>query len=457
MEALVRRLTRADIAPYAALDAFAFQGDEKAQRREWTASPPVGLGAFEPGGGGLLAALRIWPFLAFFQGRPVPTGGVASVASWPEVRRHGLVARLLRESLNVMREEGQVVSALYPFSYSFYRRYGWELAFTRNVYEIPLVELDRYRRPPGGRFQPAGPDDLPAMDALYRRFVSRWNGPLLRETLWWRERILHRQGPAGAGPRRTILWEDRPRVRAYVVYGFQNPPAASPLEAAPGRVLHVYDWAVEDGEAMHALLSFLVQHDSMAGRMSLAAPSDWDLLPLLVNPRVQVRRAAGAMLRIVDMDRFLGHLFPAGEEDQGEAPGQATPPVPAVHLEVSDELAPWNVGTWLVPLAGGAIERLPAGAANGRAEGSAPVLRGSIQVWSQVLSGYLPALQAWHLGLLELEEPGTEAGRGQAASPGVPDPEDPMGTDRPMRRRERLLQAFDARLGLRTTYLPDGF
>src|SRR5690554_4374583 len=110
MEALVRRLTRADVAQYAALDAFAFQGDEQQLRRLWNASPPFGLGAFSPDGDRLLAALQIWPFLSFFQGRPMPVGGVAAVASWPEVRRQGLVARLLRESLAVMREEGQVAS-----------------------------------------------------------------------------------------------------------------------------------------------------------------------------------------------------------------------------------------------------------------------------------------------------------------------------------------------------------
>ena len=204
MEAVVRRLTRADLPQYAALSAFAFQVDEQAQRGALRLLPPVALGAFTPDGDRLLAALRIWPFLAYFQGRPVPTGGVASVASWPEVRRQGLVGRLIRESLELMRAEGQAVSALYPFSYPFYRRYGWDLAFTQTLYQIPMGELDAFRRPPGGHFRPAEPDDLPALDALYRRFVRRWNGPLLRESSWWQQRVLNHPGrpraSAPAGP-----------------------------------------------------------------------------------------------------------------------------------------------------------------------------------------------------------------------------------------------------------------
>lgn len=452
MQAVVRRLARADITQYAALSAFAFQVDEKAQRQAWNASPPLALGAFAPDGGRLLAALRIWPFLAYFQGRPIPMGGVASVASWPEVRRQGLVGRLMRESLDLMRSEGQTVSTLYPFSYPFYRRYGWELGFTRTLYEIPLSELDPYRRPPGGRFRPAGPDDLPALDALYRRFVRRWNGPLLRESSWWRQRILDHSGaPApGIGPRRAVLWEDGHRFRAYLVYGFQSPnPQAATAEQ---RLLRVYDWAVEDGGAFRALLSFLVQHDSMAASLTMPAPSDWDFLPLLVNPRVKVRKEAGAMIRIIDMDRFLHQVVPPKRRPL--PPGEELASLPeAVQIEVQDELAPWNQGRWLLPLGGGSVQ--PASGEPKGPEETMPRLIGSIQVWSQVLSGYLPALQAWHLGLLKLEAP--EAAE-HPAEEGPSDPsEDPMGTDEPLRRGERLLRALDRRLAFRATYLPDFF
>lgn len=451
MEAVIRRLARADIMQYAALSAFAFQVNESTLRQAWMASPPLALGAFAPNGGRLLAALRVWPFLAYFQGRPIPMGGVASVASWPEVRRQGLVGRLIRESLELMRSEGQAVSALYPFSYPFYRRYGWELGFTQTVYEIPLSELDPFRRPPGGRFRPAGPDDLPALDALYRRFVRRWNGPLLRETSWWHQRVLdHSSPPApGIGPRRTVLWEDEHRIRAYVVYGFQAPNPQSP--GAEHRILRVYDWAVEDGGAFRALLSFLVQHDSMAASLSMPAPSDWDFLPLLVNPRVQVRKVAGAMIRIIDMDRFLQQVVTPREGPASSEPGSLPE---AVQLEVEDELAPWNQGRWLLPLGPGAVRALSPDEPEHVTAGL-PRLSGPIQVWSQVLSGYLPTLQAWHLGLLKLEmpEPAHDPDGDQETDPS----EDPMGTDVPLRRCERLLRALDRRLALRATYLPDYF
>ena len=111
----------------------------------------------------------------------------------------------------------------------------------------------------------------------------------------------------GIGARRTVLWEDDHRLRAYVVYGFQSPDPQVP--AVEQRLLRVYDWAVEDGGAFRAL-PLLVQHDSMAATLILPAPSDWDFLPLLVNLRVEVQKKAGAMLRIIDMDRFLQQVVP---------------------------------------------------------------------------------------------------------------------------------------------------
>lgn len=59
------------------------------------------------------------------RGALLPMGGVASVATHPAGRRQGFARQVLRHVLADMREQGQVVSALYPFRPSFYERFGY--------------------------------------------------------------------------------------------------------------------------------------------------------------------------------------------------------------------------------------------------------------------------------------------------------------------------------------------
>src|SRR5690606_39877781 len=73
-----------------------------------------------------------------------------------------------------------------------------------------------------------------------------------------------------------------------------------------------------------------------------------------------------------------------------------TPTSASYTLSLHDALPIW--GRWLLPLGPGPAQALPPDEPGPSGRGR-PRLAGSIQVWSQVLSGYLPALQAWHLGI----------------------------------------------------------
>jgi predicted acetyltransferase len=72
----------------------------------------------------MASKLTIHPMEIWLAGKIMPMGGIAGVASWPEYRRKGHIKALMKQSLEVMREQGQYVSMLHPFSFSFYRKYG---------------------------------------------------------------------------------------------------------------------------------------------------------------------------------------------------------------------------------------------------------------------------------------------------------------------------------------------
>jgi len=97
------------------------------------------LGYYE--NGKLASTYVIIDYNMFVRGVLMRMGGIAAVATKPDQRKKGHVSVLLSESLKVMRENKQYISVLYPFKFSFYRRYGyincadfsWLISTPRNI------------------------------------------------------------------------------------------------------------------------------------------------------------------------------------------------------------------------------------------------------------------------------------------------------------------------------------
>src|SRR3954451_14992273 len=88
------------------------------------------------------------------RGGSVPCQGVAWVGTIKTHRRGstsgpggGVATQLMRETLRIARERGQVVSALMPFRASFYEHFGYGLVERRVDWTVPLAVM------PPGRFE----------------------------------------------------------------------------------------------------------------------------------------------------------------------------------------------------------------------------------------------------------------------------------------------------------------
>lgn len=75
--------------------------------------------------GETVAVASAIPMRQNVRGVVTPMAGIAGVATHPLARRRGHVRALLHQLLDEMRDEGNSVSALYPFRPSFYERFGF--------------------------------------------------------------------------------------------------------------------------------------------------------------------------------------------------------------------------------------------------------------------------------------------------------------------------------------------
>ncbi|OAA21216.1 GNAT family N-acetyltransferase [Kosmotoga sp. DU53] len=81
----------------------------------------------------LVAAYLLYPFQIRFRNSMIPMGGIGMVCSRPDYRGKGTIRFMLEKSIETMRDKGMIVSMLYPFNVSFYRKYGWELFFRKKL------------------------------------------------------------------------------------------------------------------------------------------------------------------------------------------------------------------------------------------------------------------------------------------------------------------------------------
>ena len=113
-------------------------------------------GAYE--GNELKSAIMCKYFTVSLFGTLQEMAGISVVASYPEVRNQGYIRNLMKRALNDEHEKGTAVSALYPFNFGYYNKFGygalagfWNVSF--NPYDIvpvknasPLVPFDGTER-----------------------------------------------------------------------------------------------------------------------------------------------------------------------------------------------------------------------------------------------------------------------------------------------------------------------
>ena len=303
--------------------------------------------------------------------------GLSAVASPPESRRQGLVVRLLRESLVEYRDRDVLFSALWPFEYEFYRRYGWATVTRFTKYETTpeALALDT---DPEGEFRRLDEDDWELLAPVLEAHGEDYALSIDRTEDWWRERTFDSWGDTDPY---VYGWFRDDEARAYLVYT---------VEDEDGKRLDVNRLAYVDHEAYRHLLRFLHYHDSQVEAVHFYEPENADLLDLVTDPReVDCEIKTGPMFRLVDVPRALERVVDS-ECTSGRDGADR------VVLAVTDPLVDWNEGTFALDVSPDSVEcsRVDAD----------PDVRTDVNALSQVVAGYHSVREAEQYGNLTLQD-----------------------------------------------------
>src|SRR5204863_8929074 len=117
----------------------------------------------------------------------LPMGGVSNVATLTTERNHGYASDLMRETLRSLRLEGVPTSVLFPFSFRYYRKFGYELAGNHCQFWCRPHNLPAFGE--HGACRPAVEEDIPRLEGVYRDCCRKRSCSLVRPAARWQELI----------------------------------------------------------------------------------------------------------------------------------------------------------------------------------------------------------------------------------------------------------------------------
>lgn len=314
------------------------------------------------------------PAPVYINGSPVSHAATGAVATIPESRCKGLASEMMKESVRLLRSENVYLSSLWPFSYPYYRKFGWEIGTETRNYSAAgnvFVELGDADK---ASFMKEG--DLRYIKAVFDDWAQEYNCLTRRSDVWW-ERVtrlkltpLTEPGP-GHG---VVVHITDDRVDGYAVYAF--------TQKDNRKSLSVYEIAYSDAAHRRDMLALL---GSLVGDGTLAfyAPSDDLFLQEMPNPRtVNASVGPSFQFRVIDPVGAMASL--AVDEDVSGG----------VSLSITDPVFEkgWDFS---VEADGGSVEI--------RKPSARHRLQLDIQTFARLYSGYLSPYDAWELGRIRAD------------------------------------------------------
>lgn len=282
--------------------------------------------------GGIAATLLRVPMGHFFGGRSVACIGIAGVAVPPEQRGSGVASALMREALREIHDQGVALSSLYASTQTLYRRVGYEQAWHRVEWMMPLarVRVD----PPGPRVHRAQTDDLSVQERIrgvYAAFARTQSAMLDRGAYVWNRVFNPRDGVGSV----LLIGDDASAPEGYLVFGQER-------DAKTGRHdVVLYDVAATTPAGWARALGVLGRFRTMGNEARFFAGPWHPWFMLEVDQIARPVKSEIGLLRIVRVAEAL------------EGRGYAASVRATIDLELSDGVLPENAGRWRVEVEGG--------------------------------------------------------------------------------------------------------
>ncbi|MRH41914.1 GNAT family N-acetyltransferase [Aquibacillus halophilus] len=318
----IKVITKEEYYHVLSLGEYAFNyrlTEQDRQDRSKMMENQIILGSYDKSGT-LASKLHLLPMELFLGSKVIPFGGIAGVATWPEHRRKGHVQRLMRMALMEMKKHPLPLSMLHPFSVGFYRNYGWELTQHIHKYFFKPTDL-RVKRVNGHTQRVLYSEQKDTLQFLYEQHAITYCLMLKREQWWWEKRVISKDD------------------QIVIYFDSSNIPQGYLISKIVDKRLKVEEFIYQNGEACYGLLQWIRNHDSMLNEVEMVIQPQDQISFYFDNPKITMKKDAYFMTRIVDFQSFVKEYPFFKSVDQL-----------FLRIDLIDDLAEWNNGSWLLKI-----------------------------------------------------------------------------------------------------------
>ena len=252
-------------------------------------------GAFDETGR-LLSSMLVIPAQIMINNQPTKAGLIGGVTTLPEARNSRCVRKIFDKIMPLMKEEGVVYSLLYPFSFHFYRKFGYEHAYIRPRAIFPTSQLSRYPYPDEIKVHDKG-GPWADFAKVYEAFAKDKNLAVVRGEKEWQS-ILDRD-PHKNRDFTYIHYNKASEPTSYILYKYE------PKEDGGCR-MNIRELAWVDKHGLEAMLGFVHGLRSEYAEVSWPIPEGLDVLGVVEDPwDVKITQDTIIMNRIVNVPAAL--------------------------------------------------------------------------------------------------------------------------------------------------------
>ncbi len=358
MKKAIRQMGIKELNEMFDLAAYAFNSEKTEKRKEHfkqIVEHSQNYGCFSENV--LMSQVISTPFTVDFHGTVHKMAGIGCVSSYPEYRGQGSISAIMSKLLEDLAELEVSLAYLAPFSYPFYRKYGFEQLFEQISYTIKAADWPHVKVGSGKMKRVNFEEIKPICQTIYAGLEKNQRGGMIREN-WWLDYSL------GSDEKNSFaIYEDEEgNVTGYLIY--RSSTARFTLK----------EWGYLSNQAFQALVGFIGSHNGSSQEFYFeTGHTGHDLSHLMPAPLVDMKLTPFMMGRIVSIEAFLHrYSFESGKKE-------------TYYFEVVDFYAPWNEGTWRLSIneAGqGTVEKCS------EKIDSSKVINGTIQAWTQLFMGY---------------------------------------------------------------------
>ena len=303
---------------------------------------PERIGAFDDLGE-LMAQVQFTAFKSFLWGESVPMEGIGGVATLPQFRRHGAIREIMREGYRRMNERGTVLTVLYPFSSSFYRKFSYESFVELEEFRFDNRIMEPVSNAPAGVWRMLQPRE--GASELHKQWERDYK--TLSETVEARYQLATQRDESSWG---RIIKSDESyegKSFSYIFYR-ESEKSSEPLAVCSLDIgsegernqLNAYHIACMNSDGMFALLHFLRSFSNDQTKVRLALPTGSSPARYLKEHAGlgAVQRTFHGMIGLVNVQRFLEHY------------AKYAPDAVSFNVSVFDGFSKWNSGLYMVKM-----------------------------------------------------------------------------------------------------------